>query len=109
MLRKVFFVWAFAAAVTLNCAGAFAADTPALDKREQNQQARIDQGVQSGELTRPEEHRLERSENRLQRHEDKAKSDGTVTPAERARLQHEANRTSKRIYRQKHDRQERAK
>ena len=103
MLRKIILASLF----TLACASAFATDTPALDKREQNQQERIEQGVKSGELTKPEAHRLERSERRLERHEEKAKADGTVTPAERARLQHEASHTSKRIYRQKHDRQDR--
>ena len=37
--------------------------------------------------------------------ENRAKSDGVVTARERARLQHAQNVESKRIYRQKHDRQ----
>ena len=83
------------------------ADTPVLDKREANQKARIEQGVKSGELTKPEAHRLARSENRLERHENHAAADGVVTARERERLHHEANRTSARIFRQKHDRQDR--
>jgi hypothetical protein len=82
--------------------------TPNLNKREHHQVQRIHQGVQSGELTRPETRRLAEGEARLNYNEAKAKADGNVTPAERARLQAEADRMSKRIYRQKHDAQTRA-
>jgi len=37
----------------------------------------------------------------------RAKSDGVVTPGERAHMQHEENQQSRRIYRQKHDAQDR--
>jgi hypothetical protein len=83
------------------------ADTPWLDARESQQRARIAQGVRSGELARPEARRLVRGELRLHRHERAAASDGTVTAAERIRLERHADRMSARIYRQKHDRQDR--
>jgi len=83
------------------------AGTPRLNAREHNQVARIHQGVQSGELTRPEARRLRMGEARLNYNEARAKADGVVTPAERARLHNEANRESARIYRQKHDAQDR--
>ena len=79
--------------------------TPGLDKREANQERRIEQGEKSGELTPKETKRLERGEKRLNKHEAMAKADGKVTPAERRRLNREANHMSKRIYRQKHDAQ----
>ena len=82
-----------------------AQSTPGFDQRQANQEQRIQQGVQSGALTSQEAARLERGQDRLQRLEDKAKADGTVTKQERARLQHAENVESKRIYRQKHDRQ----
>ena len=86
----------------------FAGDrTPNLDKRENNQRERIQQGVRSGELTRPETRRLVRGEVRLHRNERIAKSDGVVTARERAALQAEANRMSRRIYAEKHDPQTR--
>jgi hypothetical protein len=87
--------------------GPIFAGTPGLDQREHRQAQRIRQGVHSGELTRPETRRLVRGEARLHRHEAAAKADGVVTARERARLQHEANVESKRIYRQKHDAQDR--
>ena len=37
--------------------------------------------------------------------EDKAKADGKVTPKERERIQHAQNQESKKIAREKHDRQ----
>jgi hypothetical protein len=83
------------------------AGTPRLNAREHNQMARIHQGVQSGELTRPEARHLRMGEARLNYNEARAKADGVVTPAERARLHNEANRESARIYRQKHDAQDR--
>lgn len=95
------------AALALWVAGPVLAGTPALDQREHKQIHRINQGVRSGELTRPEAARLYRSEYRLNRNEAIAKSDGVVTARERARLQNQANKTSSRIYRQKHDVQDR--
>jgi len=83
------------------------ADTPRLDAREFNQRARIHNGVASGELTRPETRRLAAGQVHLRRAEARAKSDGVVTGRERAYLQHEANQQSRRIYRQKHDAQDR--
>lgn len=79
--------------------------TPNLDKREANQQKRIDQGVASGQLTAKETSRLDKREATLAANEAAAKSDGTVTPAERRKLRREANRDSKAIHKQKHDKQ----
>ena len=81
------------------------AATPGLDKRQAEQQQRIDQGVASGQLTPKEAARLQRREARLKAHEKAAKADGVVTPQERKMLHREANRDSKAIYQQKHDRQ----
>ncbi len=81
------------------------AATPVLDKREANQQRRIEQGTASGQLTPREEGRLKRRADRLEAHEAKAKADGVVTPGERARLERETNRNSHVIAREKHDRQ----
>lgn len=81
--------------------------TPGVDAREQNQRARIQSGVASGEVTRSEAARLRHEQRHIRRTERRAKADGTVTPRERRRLQHEQSRASRDIRRQKHDRQER--
>jgi hypothetical protein len=81
--------------------------TPAIDKREHNQQERIRQGIKSGELTRREAVRLEEQEAKIRVNEKFAKADGKITPAERERLEKELNKTSQNIYEQKHDNQDR--
>lgn len=78
---------------------------PGVDQRQQNQDARIDQGIQSGALTQREATRLERGQAQVDRLEDRALADGKVTARERARLHHAQDVQSRHIYRQKHDRQ----
>jgi len=79
--------------------------TPNIDKRKVEQQRRIDQGVKSGELTEREAASLQKGQAKVQRMEDKAKSDGVVTDKERKKITHEQDKQSKRIEREKHDRQ----
>ena len=78
-----------------------------VDRREQRQQERIAQGVQSGQLTPAETARLERKEARIHREiqRDRAANGGTLTPAERRRINRQQNRVSRQIYREKHDAQ----
>jgi len=80
-------------------------ETPVIDKREQNQKARIKQGVKSGELTKKEARKLGAEQKKIQRDEKKAKADGVVTPEEKAKIRKEQRKASKDIYRQKHDTQ----
>jgi hypothetical protein len=82
-------------------------NTPVLDQRQANQEARIQQGVASGELTGREAARLERGQQRVENMEAAAKADGVVTKRERVQLQHAQNVQSRRIAAQKHDRQHR--
>ena len=88
-------------------AGTASAGTPRYDARQAHQQQRIGNGVKSGELTARETRRLEAGQVHLNRVERRAKADGVVTQAERAHMQHEENQQSRRIYRQKHDGQDR--
>jgi hypothetical protein len=81
--------------------------TPKTTERQIHQQKRIHQGVKSGELTKREAAKLEAQQAKIQIDKQKAKSDGVVTAKERAKLQGEQNRASRRIYKQKHDAQER--
>ena len=81
--------------------------TPNVNNREERQQARIAQGVKSGQLTARETEHLEAREAKIQHDKKMAKADGKVTQAERATLEREENHTSKAIFRQKHDAQHR--
>lgn len=79
--------------------------TPRLDQRQANQEARIQQGVQSGALTAKEAERLEKGQEHVQKIEDKVKADGKVTARERERLHQAEDVQSRHIAREKHDRQ----
>jgi hypothetical protein len=79
-----------------------------INRRQQNQQARIRQGVRSGELTRREAGHLQARQARIRVNEAYARrSGGEFTARERARIQRQLDRSSHRVYRQKHDRQDR--
>ena len=84
---------------------ALAQSTPRIDKRQENQDKRIEQGVKSGELTKKEAARLEKGQKRVEKMEDKATADGKTTMKEKARIEHAQDVESKRIARQKHDKQ----
>jgi len=106
-MKKTTLLAGIGLALSMAMAGSVSAGTPRLDQREHNQRGRIHDGVASGELTRPEARRLAAGQAHVRRAEARAKSDGVVTGRERAHLQHEANQQSRRIYRQKHDGQDR--
>lgn len=80
-------------------------NNPRIQKRTQNQEQRINQGVQSGSLTPKEAGRLGAQQARIKQKEERMKSDGNLSPLERERLTNTQNRASGKIYRQKHDAQ----
>jgi hypothetical protein len=77
-------------------------------QRNINQQRRIEQGVQSGQLTNKEAGKLEGGQTRVSRMESKAGADGSVAPNEQRRIQQSENKQSKHVYREKHDGQKHA-
>ncbi|HET6412628.1 MAG TPA: hypothetical protein VFG53_11240 [Anaeromyxobacter sp.] len=93
---------AAALAIVLLSAPALAAE---VDRREANQQARIGEGVESGQLTPGETARLEKKEARIHRQvrRDRAENGGTLTPGEKAQVNREQNHASRDIYRAKHN------
>lgn len=101
--------FASALALTAFAVSAFAQtdsrSTGRIDQRQANQERRIEQGASSGALTQKEAARLEKGQARVQRMEDKAVADGRVSAKERARIEKAQNRQSKKIYREKHDKQ----
>jgi len=73
-------------------------------QRDANQQERIEQGLQSGQLNTKEAGRLERQEQRIDRQEaHDLKQGGTLTPQEKARINREQNQVSRNIYHEKHN------
>lgn len=72
-------------------------------RRNVDQQARIGQGVQSGQLTNHEAAQLERGQARVTGREAAAGADGRVGPYEQGAIQTAENRQSARIHRKKHN------
>jgi hypothetical protein len=82
-----------------------AQSTPRIDKRQENQEKRIEKGVESGQLNEKEAARLEKGQAHVQKMEDKALTDGKVTKKEKVQIERAQNKQSRHIARQKHDRQ----
>jgi hypothetical protein len=78
-----------------------------IERRQNNQERRIEQGIRSGELTRREVRGLVAEQRRIEREQRRAQADGVVTRREGAAIHHDLNQASRHIARQKHDRQER--
>ena len=79
--------------------------TPRVDKREANQDKRIDKGVASGQLNAKETHRLDKEQAAITKAETNAKADGKVTKHERRKLNKMQDKASQDIHAQKHDAQ----
>ena len=94
-----------AAFLLLTAATLAQAQTPVINARQQNQRARIRQGVASGELNRREAARLRGRELGVTAEKRAARADGVVTPGERQDIRRTENSASRAIYRQKHDAQ----
>src|SRR5262249_46839377 len=97
-----------AAALVLSLgAVAQADDPPTIKERLGNQQDRIEQGVDNGELTRQEEQRLRKGHHEDRDMRQEALEDSAVTQRERQAIKQEQKDQSQRIYDQKHDAQDR--
>lgn len=74
-------------------------------QRKENQQDRIANGVQSGQLTAGETANLEKKEAAINKETaaDRAANGGKLTAAEKAQINRQQNRLSNQIYRDKHN------
>jgi hypothetical protein len=80
-----------------------------IQKRKENQQDRIAQGVKSGQLTAGETARLERNQAKLNREirHDRRQNGGNLTNKEKQQINRQQNKLSRQIHRDKHnDRQQ---
>jgi hypothetical protein len=84
-----------------------AAAPATINQRKENQQDRIANGIQSGELTAGETRNLEKKESTInhEEHDMRKLDNGHLTAADRATLNQQQNVVSKDIYKQKHDAQ----
>ncbi|MGA8368224.1 MAG: hypothetical protein ACLQMT_09195 [Candidatus Acidiferrales bacterium] len=85
--------------------GSDSSNPPTIQQRKENQQDRIANGVQSGQLTAGETKNLEVKEAGINHEEHTMRSDddGHLTSADRARLDNQQNHLSNNIYRDKHN------
>jgi hypothetical protein len=84
------------------------AEAARVDRRAARQQARIGNGLQTGQLTAREAVRLETQQAKLQQKTRAAGADdGHLDAKEKAKLEKRQDRMSKRIWIQKHDAQTR--
>lgn len=76
-----------------------------INQRKVNQQDRIAQGVQSGQLTAGETQHLEKQEAAINKEEHamRAQDNGHLTTADKKLLNQQQNQESKRIYKDKHN------
>ena len=109
MQDKAFIVTAVVAGLMLPVAAQTSGSTTSatINQRKENQQDRIANGIQSGELTAGETKHLEKKEADLnhEEHNMRKLDNGHLTAADRATLQQQQNKLSKDIYKQKHDAQ----
>ena len=91
-------------------AAAQTSNTPAptsqtINQRKENQQDRIAQGVQSGQLTAGETSNLEKKESNLNKEENMMRSEdnGKLTSADKKALNQQQNQLSNQIYKDKHN------
>ena len=100
-------VWGALASMTLMTVSGFAQEAPAngqvYEKHQENQQKRIENGVDSGKLSNHQAKRLEKNQTKIN-HEverDQAKNGGTLTPGEKAKVSGQMHKESKDIARKK--------
>jgi hypothetical protein len=82
-----------------------AAAPATINQRKENQQDRIANGIQSGELTAGETKNLEKKESELnhEEHDMRKLDNGHLTAADRATLNQQQNKLSNNIYKDKHN------
>ena len=73
------------------------------DCRQNRQSSRIQEGVQRGQLTRGETHRLVRGQRHVARMEARAEHDGVVTRGESRRIERAQDHQSRAIFRLRHN------
>jgi len=86
----------------LGCAALFAQD-PSVNQRKENQQDRIANGIQSGQLTAGETKNLENKESNLNKEisSDRKANGGTLTSAEKQQVNKQQNNLSNQIHQDK--------
>lgn len=99
-MKKIIFA---AAVLSIMLAGQIADAAPNNGRSQYNQHRRIQQGVRSGQLTRPEAAHLRVQQAKIRNYKTMAMADGRITPAERRLIHKEQAKANHNIYRAKHN------
>jgi len=94
----------FLASLALTQSTSAGTNSEKIDKIQSDQKSRIIQGFNSGQLTAKEAWRLGKQQGRTYRKEHRFKADGSFTRRERSIIRRDLNKSSRRIYKQKHNR-----
>ncbi len=78
-------------------------DPVRVDAREQRQEQRIKDGVNSGSISKKEERRLKKEQAHIKRLEKRSKKDGQVSAKEKKKINHAQNHASRSINKKKHN------
>ena len=100
MIRTLFLATAMGLALT---SAVYAQTVNTETQRDVNQQQRVEQGLQSGQLGTGEAARLENGEAHIDHMQQNALKYGSLSPAEAARINKAQNAESARIYDDKHN------
>jgi hypothetical protein len=92
-----------AAAIAVLTATTVVASADEVDRRQYNQQRRIEAGVRDGSITRQEYVRLQQEQARIADFERRAKADGRLDRSEAAILDHAQDNASRSIRAERHD------
>ena len=90
-------------ATTAGVAQAYSPGSSDIDRRQANQERRIEHGLRDGSLTRGEAHRLTDQQRRIDQMEREARRDGYVSQREAAEIRRAQNFASRSIWRERHD------
>lgn len=100
MVKKIFGIMILSSFFALNL---FASGDERFEKKQENQEKRIQQGIQSGSITSQEAERLQKQQQRIDNMEEKAKVDGVVTKQEAHKIMKAQDNANKNIYNKKHN------
>ncbi len=88
---------------TLLVAGTMPGFAETIQKRENREEKRIDNGVNNGSLTPKEQQRLDDQQRIIEQERENAAADGKITKRERKDIKHDQKRLSHDIHAKKHN------
>ena len=91
-------------AITITASAQTTAPKSEVGQRQANQNARINNGVNNGQLTKSQAHALHQEDKSIHNEikADRAQNGGKLTPVEKKEVNHQQNQVSRQIHTEKH-------